>query len=255
MVTDCQKREVFHFLFLEWLLRVSDPKIYVLKGGVNLRFFFQSPRFSEDMDIDVLAGAVHTLKKNGYKILKDLSFQRSLRVFGIDQVLINDPSKAKQTQTVQRFRVQLLTSGGDFLPTRIEFSRRTDKTFAYCIDRVNPEISRLYQRLAFPCQHYTGESAVLQKILALAGREQTQARDVFDLQVLSDAGYFQGAELKKHIEKGLIKKAIRQLQALQYQDFEGHVLEFLDEPDRKRYQGKDRWEAMKSNLSEMIQNG
>ncbi|NBT59567.1 hypothetical protein EBT16_12360 [bacterium] len=171
MVTDCQKREVFHFFFLEWLQRVSDPKIYVLKGGVNLRFFFQSPRFSEDMDIDVLAGAVHTLKKNGYKILKDLSFQRSLRVFGIDQVFINDPSKAKQTQTVQRFRVQLLTSGGDFLPTRIEFSRRTDKTFAYCIDRVNPEISRLYQRLAFPCQHYTGESAVLQRILALAGRE------------------------------------------------------------------------------------
>ena len=56
-------REVFHFCFLEHLLLISDPKIYILKGGVNLRFFFSSPRYSEDMDIDVIAGSVSILKK------------------------------------------------------------------------------------------------------------------------------------------------------------------------------------------------
>ena len=65
--SDTQKREVFHFLFLEELLKISDPRLYVLKGGVNLRFFFKSPRYSLDMDLDVLAGNVATLKKNGYK--------------------------------------------------------------------------------------------------------------------------------------------------------------------------------------------
>ncbi len=55
-----QKREVFHFLFLEKLLKVSDPKLYILKGGVNLRFFFHSPRYSEDMGIAVVGGAVQT---------------------------------------------------------------------------------------------------------------------------------------------------------------------------------------------------
>ena len=61
--THRQQREVFHLLFLERLLRLSDPSLYVLKGGLNLRFFFNSPRFSEDMDLDVLGGSVATLEE------------------------------------------------------------------------------------------------------------------------------------------------------------------------------------------------
>ena len=58
MFSHRQQREVFHFLFLEQLLRISDPHAFVLKGGINLRFFFASSRYSEDMGLDVLAGAV-----------------------------------------------------------------------------------------------------------------------------------------------------------------------------------------------------
>ena len=60
-----QQREIFHLLFLEQLLKLSDPNLFVLKGGLNLRFFFNSPRYSEDMDLDVLGGSVATLRKNG----------------------------------------------------------------------------------------------------------------------------------------------------------------------------------------------
>jgi hypothetical protein len=59
---------------------------------VNLRFFFNSPRYSEDMDIDVLAGSVATLKKDGYKILQDAAFKRSLRLFDIEDIEANDPN-------------------------------------------------------------------------------------------------------------------------------------------------------------------
>ena len=72
MYSAIQIREIFHFFFLHQLTRISDPKLYVLKGGVNLRFYFKSPRYSEDMDLDVVAGGVGTLKKNGYKILEDV---------------------------------------------------------------------------------------------------------------------------------------------------------------------------------------
>ena len=58
MLSDMQIREVFHFYFLDRLLKLSDPGLYILKGGVNLRFFFMSPRYSEDMDIDVLDLAI-----------------------------------------------------------------------------------------------------------------------------------------------------------------------------------------------------
>ena len=124
MLSDTRIREVFHFCFLERLLKLSDPSIYILKGGVNLRFFFNSPRYSEDMDIDVLAGSVTTLKKNGYKILQEAAFKRSLRLFDIEDIEINDPNKAKQTTTTQRFRFALITPAGHRLPTKVEFSRR-----------------------------------------------------------------------------------------------------------------------------------
>jgi len=45
-------RELFHLVFLRDLARSVKPSSFVLKGGANLRFFFGSPRYSEDMDID-----------------------------------------------------------------------------------------------------------------------------------------------------------------------------------------------------------
>ena len=253
MYSDRQKREIFHFLFLEKLLKISDPNLFIVKGGVNLRFFFHSPRYSEDMDIDVLGGAVHTLKKNGYKILEDPAFSRNLRAFGIDRIILNDPSKAKPTETVQRFRARLITSAGEELPIKIEFSRRGRGTHSTSIDRVDSEIARAYQRLAFPCPHYTGESAVLQKVTALANRELTQARDVFDLQVLADGGYLTRAKPADHLDKNTLARATKNLGSLTYQHFEGHVLEYLDEVDRRRHQGKDVWEAMKKTVAGVLE--
>lgn len=255
MYSDRQKQESFHFLFLEQLLKISDPKLYIVKGGVNLRFFFQSPRYSEDMDIDVLGGAVHTLKKNGYKILEDAAFQRGLRIFGINRLILNDPSKAKQTETVQRFRVRLVTSAGEKLPTKIEFSRRVKESFPHSVDKVDSEIARVYQRLAFPCPHYSGESAVLQKIVALADRELTQARDVFDLQVLANGGHLKSAKPVEHLKKATRADAVKNLHSLTYDDFVGHVLEYLDEMDRNRYEGEQVWKSMKDSVAEVLENG
>jgi len=253
MYTDRQKREIFHFLFLERLLHASDPKLYVVKGGVNLRFFYHSPRYSEDMDLDVLGGAVHTLKKNGYKILEEPSFQRSLRAFGIERIILNDPSKAKQTQTVQRFRVRLVSSAGEELPTKIEFSRRSKGSEKYTLDRVDSEIARAYQRGSFLCHHYSGEIAVLQKIEALAERGLPQARDVFDLQVLKERGFLEKANPLKHLKPATLIKAGKNLELLTYDDFVGHVLEFLDEPDKRRYEGVNSWKEMKNFVGKALQ--
>jgi len=121
MYTETQIREVFHFCFLERLLKLIDPKLYALKGGVNLRLYFHSPRYSEDMDLDVFAGNVATLTKNGYKILQDGVF---LRRYGIEDIELNDPQRAKQTETTQWFRFRLMTSSGHSLPTKVEFSWR-----------------------------------------------------------------------------------------------------------------------------------
>lgn len=82
-------REAFHLLFLERLFLTAAPSQFVLKGGVNLRFFFASPRYSEDMDLDVLAGSVETLKKNDFKILEDNSLLRAMQAFGVTAIRVS----------------------------------------------------------------------------------------------------------------------------------------------------------------------
>ena len=257
MLTDTQLREVFHFCFLDRLLKISDPNMYVLKGGVNLRFFFNSPRYSEDMDLDVLAGSVSTLEKNGYKILQDAAFIRSLRTYGIEDIDINDPGKAKQTKTTQRFRFGLMTPSGQRLPTKVEFSRRqsTAKAAATAkpvIEQINPEIARQYHRLSYRCQHYSGESAALQKIHALAGRSETQARDVFDLGILHAGGYTTALKSEKTLTEAIRKKAIASLLSLTYDDFNGQVVEFLDADNQRIYDSVAAWEQCQETILALL---
>jgi hypothetical protein len=255
MLTDTQRREVFHFCFLQRLLRISDPGLYVLKGGVNLRFFLLSPRYSEDMDLDVLAGSVATLKKNGYKILEDAAFRRSLSIYGIDGIEINDPDKAKHTGTTQRFRCSLVTEAGQRLPTKVEFSRRAgDPDAAAPLETINTEIARRYRQLAYRCRHYSGVAAVVQKIEALAGRALTQARDVFDLGILMQGGYLDAAARDELLTGAPVRQAAECLAALGWEDYEGQVVEFLDPDSRAEFGNQAAWQALQTCVFEALED-
>jgi predicted nucleotidyltransferase component of viral defense system len=243
VVSALQIREIFHFCFLERLLRVADSALFVLKGGVNLRFFFHSPRYSEDMDLNVLGGQVEPLRKNGYKILKDPAFRRTLQSYGIADVEINDPTKAKHTETTQRLRVHLVTTAGERFLTKIECSRR--KTRDMCVNaRIDPDIAMAYNRLSFRCQHYPGEVMVVQKVHALADRTQTQARDVFDLHLLSIGGHVHDRSIVSVIPRQVRQKAQENLLLLQFDDCQGHVVEFLDEEQKVAYDDHAVWDSL-----------
>ena len=254
MFSDTQIREVFHFYFLHALLKQSDPDLYILKGGVNLRFFFGSPRYSVDMDIDVLAGSVGTLKKNGYKILHDRAFRRSLRSFDIADIEVNDPAKAKQTDTTQRFRFGLVTSAGNRLPTKVEFSRRNNgQDGASETAPVDAEIALPYRKLPYQCPHYTGAAAVAQKLRALAGRPVTQARDVFDLGILIRGGHSPPEPWSNLLTKNEHAKALDCLMSLVWEDYEGHVVEFLDDDSREEFGDKAAWEMMQTQVLDELE--
>ena len=253
MYTGRELREAFHFCFLERLLKLADTNLFVLKGGVNLRFFFRSPRYSEDMDIDVVAGSVATLKKNGYKVLDDAALRRTLRTYGIVDVEVNDPDKAKHTDTTQRFRVQLVTAAGERLPSKVEFSRRTPASAGGReVAQIDSEVARRYQRLAFRCQHYDGRAAAVQKVLALAARPVTQARDVFDLDVLQRGGHTQDLEIDKLVSSEKRATAAANARALGYDDFAGQVLEFLDDEHRRELDDVAVWRAMVGQVEALL---
>src|SRR3989338_465871 len=122
--SELQVREVFHLEFLRYFGRRVKPDLYALKGGVNLRLFFNSIRYSEDMDLDVRRIGVHSLKECVMNILRMPAFKDNLKPFGIKQIIPPAIEHAKQTETTQRFKIHLITSADVDLFTKIEFSRR-----------------------------------------------------------------------------------------------------------------------------------
>src|SRR5438477_6245280 len=105
---DIQALERFHLLFLGYLGTRIDKKLYSLKGGCNLRFFWKSIRYSEDVDFDVHTIAKETLRRNVNRIFEDPEFRRILRSHQLDILQFSQP---KQTDTTQRWKVQIGAEG------------------------------------------------------------------------------------------------------------------------------------------------
>lgn len=252
--TSLQIREVFHLEFLRWFNRKLEADRYCLKGGVNLRLFFKSIRYSEDMDIDLIGVRVDKVKKTVMDILSVRGFSDSLKSFGIEKIVPPDITKAKQTETTQRFKIHLLTSAGEDLFTKIEFSRRGMKGEGV-VEPVAASILRSYKMAPLLIAHYDAGSAVIQKIHALAQRSVLQARDIFDLFWLSSQ--CEAADLQKHVGKNIRKTAYDNIFQVGFIQFRDTVIEYLKDEDKRIYSSPEAWDEIKlktANFLEEINN-
>ena len=164
--------ELFHLLFLAHLRERVDPSFYVVKGGCNLRFFFKSVRYSEDIDLDVHTIARDTLKAQVSKLLASGSFIKVLRSRGLE---IQGVNPVKQTDTTQRWKLQVTGPSTSVpVPTKIEFSRRPSvETSVY--EQIDLQLIQSHELYPILCNHYSRDSAFLQKASALIHRNETQA--------------------------------------------------------------------------------
>ena len=98
-----------------------ERKNWIVKGGVNLRAWFGSARYSEDLDLDLVRGSVHSVQERvdgalAAKAFRDLLTAQSLQLLR--------SWKPKQTETTQRWKFELRAEGKEeSQPTRVEFSR------------------------------------------------------------------------------------------------------------------------------------
>lgn len=247
-----QTREIFHLEFLRWLTRKLKLVCHVLKGGANLRFFFDSLRYSEDMDLDVRSMPVGALKESVMQILKHPSFREILIPFGIDSVVPPDLRKAKQTETTQRFKVHLITKSGEDLFTRIEFSRRGFNGNVL-VQSVSPAILRTYGLSPLLVAHYDAQSAVFQKIDALVKRTIVQPRDIFDIYLLSTR-YNPDATVGGFNNRSKLKQACDNVLDVGFRQFRDTVLSYLPPDDRAIYDSTAAWDDIKLKVIAFIEN-
>lgn len=249
--TPLQMREVFHLEFLRWFGRKMKADCYALKGGINLRLFFQSTRYSEDMDIDSQRVSVEKVKKTAMEILSSKGFSDSLRSFGVEKIVLPDITKAKQTKTTQRFKIHLLTQAGEDFFTKIEFSRRGFQG-APTVESVPAQILRVYKMTPLLVPHYGAGSAVGQKIHALAQRSVLQARDVFDLFLLSSQ-YPASKERRPQVHKSIIEKAHDNIFLVEFAQFRDTVVAYLESQDQRTYSSATVWDEMKLKTARFLE--
>lgn len=126
-LTDLEIREAFHCLLV-----ANIPESYRapatgiaplrLKGGVNLRFFHESARYSEDIDFDLIPARGPSFQSQLVKVLNSPAFRKALLAVGITEVELSDLDGGDRGFK-QKMRIM---SGGVLFPTKIEVSYREE---------------------------------------------------------------------------------------------------------------------------------
>lgn len=237
--------ELFHLLLLDLLGRKTDPKHYALKGGCNLRFFMKSIRYSEDMDIDVGPGL--TKDKLADLVGRILASKTFADLLAVRHLRIAEQSAPKQTDTTQRWKFGLERNGSPMLlRTKIEFSRR-GMDIGTTFGPVDPLLIRTYELTPILANHYAPQSALDQKIRALASRPEIQARDVFDLALLLNSGIVRGP-----VNNALCLQAQENALAVTYDMFKAQVVSFLNPDHQSQYDSPVVWDAIVLRVAEAL---
>ncbi len=241
MKTQAQLVESFQLCLLRILEARLNRAHWIVKGGVNLRAWFGSRRSSEDLDLDVVGCAPHVLRAKLDGLLASRALAEMLTTQGLSITRI---SKPKQTDTSQRWKFELQAQGVSLpLHTKVEFSRRGTQDDEYALEPVRSEIVRPYGIPAPTANHYTARSAVRQKIRALAGRAETQARDIWDLDHLLRTTSADPRPLPRELSAAL-PEAIQRTVSLGYDAFKAQIVPYLSSEDQDVHGTRDAWDRM-----------
>lgn len=238
-VSPIQVIEQFHLLFLAHLTRGSDKRTIVVKGGCNLRFFLQSERYSEDMDLDVEGVDTLVLRDRVRGILASRPFTQQLESRGI---ALEHVTEHKQTPTVQRWKFGLAVKNvARPFPTRIEFSRRgIDEGVEF--GSLDSTLIAAYRLAPFMASHYGAAAALRQKAGALAGRMAPQARDVFDLHHLIAGGAPLSALAA--MDRDVVAQAQARATDMDFSAFASQVVSYLTPESQARYLSPEVWDTI-----------
>lgn len=239
--------ETFHLHFLRQLAAGRDKDAYVVKGGCNLRFFFGSLRYSEDLDVDAAGPSVDALQDRVDRILASTVLRENLESLRLELSRVSSP---KQPETTQRWKIQLLPQESDLpLSTKVEFSRRATEE-AGTLDAVDARLSRRYRLMPLLLCHYPWPAAIRQKVGALLHRREVQARDVFDLSVLFSRAGEEYSDLG--LSEDHVPRAVDRVLELDYEDYMGQVVAYLEPERAEEFASRAVWEAIQLQVIESL---
>lgn len=239
--------EFVHLAFLQVLPTRLPVSEYVVKGGANLRLFFNSRRRSQDIDLDYIGSAFWRVEERVDAVLASRAFVDLLRIQGVEVV---DLAKTKQTDTTRRWKFAV-QGGGAWLNSKIEFSARgrTDQEVGFEV--IRSDIGRAAGLRAVRANHYLAPAATRQKIHVLAERRQTEPRDVFDLDLLVST--YPDAVRPGDVPPELAARASEAAFAVPFEAYEQLVVEYLEDEFVEIYGRREVWEELVTRVGEFLE--
>jgi hypothetical protein len=128
--------EFFHLVFLRALVgKGQDKALVALKGGCNLRFYFGSVRYSEDIDFDVAVISKETLKNKVERLLQSPLVGAPLKTQGL---IVQDVSAPKQTGQPSTGRSGWASQLAEYRSVRRSSSRGAARSKARRLQQSSP---------------------------------------------------------------------------------------------------------------------
>lgn len=239
--------EVFHFAFLEAGLAELPPAEFALKGGGNLRLFLRSKRRSRDLDLDFLGRDFGRFGDRVDAILKSRALASLLQTRDIQVV---NPNRTKDTDTVKRWKLALAAPGMEDAATKIEFSGRGTDAVPV-LERSDEDLARRLGTRPVLVKHYPAVHAIEQKVGVLAARNETQPRDVFDLDHLFRT-YVREFE-EAHLEPEVLRQAIARVWELTYAEYQELVVEYIEEEVAAIYGTEQAWDDIQLSVASQLE--
>jgi len=246
--SDAQIIEVFHLLFLQ-VLTSHSRDWFILKGGANLRYYFGSARYSNDIYLNYFG-------KDGWQVERAVDSAlkgRALEILlGQQGIQIGESTKPKQTETTRRWKLGLARRNDtvELIRTKVEFSNRGVDSDDVLYETVPNPIVDPYAIRPATMSHYGQTGALEQKIAALALRSETKARDIFDLDLLFRQRKAGGDLREFDVQHAgeAAKKAIE----VPYSSFQSEVIPFLDPDVAVLYESEESWDQMRGDVSKEL---
>ena len=208
----------------------------------------RSPRRSADLDLDYLGRKFGPFAERMDELLVSRQLSELLRLRDIE--LRFGGHRAKDTETVKRWKFQLARPGMETASSKIEFSNR-GTTAAPALEQMDAELARRLGGVPARIKHYLPPDAIEQKIRALADRSTTEPRDVFDLDHLFRQYPDALAQSRPDPKKTLAAK--ERAIDIPYDDYKTLVVEFLEEDIVVLYGTEPAWSDMVLRVVERLE--
>lgn len=238
--------ERFHLAFLLVLPQHLPTSNYAVKGGANLRLFFESVRRSEGIDLNFVGRAAWNLQPRVEGAFQSPALKVLLAAQGL---AVTTFSASKVTPTTGRWKFEL-SGPGLTANSKVEFSMRDEDRPLFAAAQVSGRIATQARLRPATANHYLPVAAIEQKIVALALRRDVQARDIFDLDFL--ATRFSDATADVQVSHGHLELARDRVFASSFDEYRDLVVTYLDPDFVTMYDKKDEWDQMVLRVSQLL---